>query len=108
MRIVLSFNYTFKRNIVRTTNRFWSLTCENRFVRLKFPSADSERYIAKFLVLKQQPEIVGQPALRYFKLYRITLPGDVYTVRHYADLWRYNGVRGARPADELCASNKIE
>lgn len=55
-------------------------------MRLEFPSADSERYVAKFLVLEQQPEIVGQPALRYFKLYRITLPGDVYTVRHYADL----------------------
>lgn len=63
-----------------------SLTCENRFVRVELSSADSERYVAKFLVLKQQPEIVGQPALRYFKLCRITLPGDVYTVRYYADL----------------------
>lgn len=63
-----------------------SLTCENRLVRVKLSSADSERYVAKFLVLKQQPEIVGQPTLRYFKLCRITLPRDVYTVRHYADL----------------------
>lgn len=69
-------------------NHFWDLTCENCFVRLELPSADSERHVAKFLVLKQLPEIVGQPALRYFKLYRITLPGDVYAVRHHANLWR--------------------
>lgn len=62
------------------------LTCENRFVRLELPTTDGKRYIAKFLVLEQQPEIIGQPALRHLKLYRITLPGDVYTVRHHADL----------------------
>lgn len=77
-------------------------------MRLEFPSADSERYVAKFLVLEQQPEIVGQPALRYFKLYRITLPGDVYTVCHYADLWRDNKVRSARSANEMCANSEIE
>lgn len=29
-----------------------SLTCENRFVRMELSSTDSERYVAKFLVLK--------------------------------------------------------
>lgn len=57
---------------------------------LELPSADGERYVAKFLVLEQQAEIVGQPAFWYFKLYRITLPGDVHAVRHDADLWRDN------------------
>lgn len=65
-----------------------SLTCENRLVRVELSSTDGERYVAKFLVLEQQPEIVGQPALRHFKLCRVTLPGDVYTVCHYADLRR--------------------
>lgn len=76
------------REETRDRAYFWGLTCENRFVRLELPSADGERDVAKFLVLKQQPEIVGQPALRYFKLYRITLPGDVDAVGHDADLRR--------------------
>lgn len=55
-------------------------------MRLEFPTANRERYIAKFLVLEELSEIVGQPALRHFELYRITLARDINTVRHYANL----------------------
>lgn len=63
------------------------LTCENCFVRLKLPAAYRERDIAKFLVLEELSEIVGQPAFRHLELYRVTLPGNIDTIRDYADLW---------------------
>lgn len=56
-------------------------------MRLKLPTAYRERDIAKFLVLEELSEIVGQPAFRHLKLYRVTLTGNIDTIRHYADLW---------------------
>lgn len=85
LSIIESLDLSSKRYYIINESQL-ILTCEDRFVRVELSSADGERYVAKFLVLKQQPEIVGQPALRYFKLCRVTLPGDVYAICHHTDL----------------------
>lgn len=55
-------------------------------MRLELPAADHKCDVAKFLVLEKLPEIIGQPAFRHFELYRVTLPGNVDTIRYYTDL----------------------
>lgn len=85
-----------------------NLTCENCFVRLEFSTTNSERYVTKFLVFEELTEIIRQPALRYFKLYHITLTGDVDTVRHYADLKAMNGKGVVRDTVRWTLHGKIE
>lgn len=70
------------------------LTCKNCFVCLEFPTAYCECDITKFLVLEELSEIVGQPTFRHLELYRVTLSGNIDTIRDYADL-RANATRGS-------------
>ena len=70
----------------RTERTYVLFTCEDGFVRLKFPPAHRQRDVAEFLVFKQKPEVVRQSTLGNFELYGVALPGNVHAVRHHADL----------------------
>lgn len=55
-------------------------------MRLKLLATNGERDVAEFLVFEEEPKVVGQSALGYLELYRVTLTRDVDAVGDDANL----------------------
>ena len=63
---------------------------QDGFVRLELAAVDAQRHVAEALVLEEQAQVVGQPALGHFELDRVRLAADVHAVRHHAHLQQQN------------------